>query len=142
MDEEARRRLFGSFQELLEIYQSYLRLTLGLDDKGLIPSNEPYEALSWCPEHAFVVVTEVQPYTTGLLQCSCGCPLYTKARIVTYEEAIEIIKGIKHAQSGGVAKFRRDGIHISVVRYEGTEEKFESYCRQVSEVFQRERVKR
>lgn len=126
--------------ELLSLIDTQIDLLTELGRELRFQALSGDEALGWCPEHAFIVATGVRLYTTGLPQFSCGCP-YTKARVVTYEEAIKIVKGIKHAQSGGMARFKRDGIHVNVVRYEGTVEDFESYCRRIAEVFQMQEVK-
>lgn len=99
------------------------------------------EMLGWCPEHAFVIATSPPSTATAPWHFSCGCP-YTKARVVTYQEAIDIVKGIRHAKRNGTARYERDGIHINVVQYDGSDEDFESYCRQVTELFQMEEVRK
>ena len=84
-----------------------------LGDKRKVKDDE---ALAWCPEHTFVIGTPAPPNVTALMRFSCGCD-DQKVRVVTYEEAIEIVKSIRHAKHGGVKtlSFRNWKLHL--VRY-------------------------
>ena len=77
---------------------------------------ESGQALAWCPEHAFVIATFPPPIVTALTRFSCGCGCH-KARVVTYEEAIEIVRGIRHARRGGVRTWSFRNWKLHLVRY-------------------------
>ena len=87
-----------------------------MSDGLSVNGQEESPCLGWCPEHAFVVATLPPVNSTSLPHFSCGCP-YTKARIVSYEEAVRIVKGIRHAKRGGVRTWSFRNWKLHLVRY-------------------------